>query len=211
AADVLPRVLRPRVVAELAGMRHRVKLPRELAGDDVVGANVAGRGEVGLAGGRAENDEVLEDLAGRIRHDPRDGLRIAHESFTNIDDAVGAEGADGLARGGVDLLEVVADAENDAAILAVLALPVVRAAPRHAEQPLVNPDLLARRRVERDERAVARLSVDHAARDDRVEERLAVRISPGDFELRDVALVDLLQGGEFRVVGAAAVIQPLAL
>ena len=50
AADVLPGVLRPRLVAELAGMRHGVELPHQLAGDHVVGAQVAGRRHVALAG-----------------------------------------------------------------------------------------------------------------------------------------------------------------
>ena len=49
AADVLPRVLRPRVVAELARVRDGVELPDELAGDDVEGAQVAGRRQVVLA------------------------------------------------------------------------------------------------------------------------------------------------------------------
>ena len=41
AADVLPGVLGPRLVALLAGMRHRVERPHQLAGDDVEGAQRA--------------------------------------------------------------------------------------------------------------------------------------------------------------------------
>src|SRR5690606_25368982 len=43
AAGIPIRVLRPRVVAELAGLRNRVKRPGELARHDVVRADVAGR------------------------------------------------------------------------------------------------------------------------------------------------------------------------
>ena len=42
AADVLVGVFRPRLVAELSGLRNGVKLPDELARDDVVGADIAG-------------------------------------------------------------------------------------------------------------------------------------------------------------------------
>jgi len=48
AAGVLVGVLRPRVVAELPRVRNRVKTPHLLAGDDVVGAQVARRGEIVL-------------------------------------------------------------------------------------------------------------------------------------------------------------------
>ena len=72
AADVLPRVLRPGVVAELAGTRHGMERPHELAGQDVVGADVAGRRHVAFAGGAAEDEQVLEDLAGRVRLDVAD-------------------------------------------------------------------------------------------------------------------------------------------
>ena len=63
-AGVGPRVLEPRVVAELAGARNRVEDPQPLAGARVVAANVALR--VGLAARRragamrgADDDDVL--------------------------------------------------------------------------------------------------------------------------------------------------------
>ena len=62
-AGVLPRVLGPGIVAEFAGQRDGVELPHQLAGEDVEGAQIAGRGHVAFAGGRAENDQVLENLA----------------------------------------------------------------------------------------------------------------------------------------------------
>ena len=65
AADVLPGVLRPGVVAELARMRNGVERPDQLAGEDVVRAEIAGRRSVAFAGRRAQDDQVLEDAPGR--------------------------------------------------------------------------------------------------------------------------------------------------
>ena len=79
AADGLPRVRRPGVVAELAGPRHGVKRPDQRAGAHVERADVAGRRRVLLVGRRAQDDEVLE-------HPPRraallvDRRRIAVEA-----------------------------------------------------------------------------------------------------------------------------------
>src|SRR5260370_25402327 len=55
AADGLPRVLRPRLVAELAGMRDGVKGPGQLAGARVEGAYVAGRRSGSLIGRRPQD------------------------------------------------------------------------------------------------------------------------------------------------------------
>ncbi len=68
-------------------------------------------------------------------------------------------------------LQIAVDAENQPPILAVLALPVVDPARLHAGQAFVDPDLLARRRVERDERVVPPGDVDDVVDDDRIEAR----------------------------------------
>src|SRR5215212_6421114 len=54
AADGLPGVGRPGVVAELPGPRHGVKGPDQRSGSHVEGADVAGRRVVLLIGRRAE-------------------------------------------------------------------------------------------------------------------------------------------------------------
>ena len=135
---------------------------------------------------------------------------VASEPFAQIDDAVLAELDDGLAGRGVDLLQVVADAEDEAAILAVLALPVVHAPPGDPFEALVNPDFLPGRSVQRHERTVAAFSVDHAARHDGIEHGLPVGVGPRDIELRDVRFVDLFEGAELGVVRPAAVVTPFA-
>ena len=100
AADVLPGVLRPGFVAEFAGVRHGVELPDELAGDDVVGAQVARRREVAFARGRAEDDQILEDLAGGAGLDAADGFAGSRPSPSRRSTTpFVAEGQDRLAGG----------------------------------------------------------------------------------------------------------------
>src|SRR4029079_16831949 len=210
AADVFPRIFRPRVVAELSWMWHGVERPDQLSGDDVVGAEISGRRKVGFAGRRTEDHQILEHLARGIRLDAPDFGGIASEILAQIDDTVGAECDDRLAGFRIYLLQIVAEAENEPAIPAVLALPVVHAAAGDAFERFVNPDFLPGAGIERNQRTVSPLRVDHPTRDDWVEHRLAVRIRPGDVESRDVGLVDLLERAELGVVGAAAVVAPFS-
>src|SRR5581483_10725542 len=77
AADVLPCVGRPRIVAEFAGMRNRVKRPHEFAGDEVVSAQISGRRTVALAWGGTHDDQVFKYPAGRVALDIADRFRIA--------------------------------------------------------------------------------------------------------------------------------------
>ena len=212
AADVLPGVLRPRLVALLAGMRHRVERPHQLAGDDVVGAQRARRRQVAFAGRRAEQQQVLEDLARRARLHAADQRGVAADALAQVDEAVRAERQDRLAGGGVDGLEVVVDLEDQPAIAAVRALPVVDAAPGDAAQPGVDPQLLAGGRVERDERLVLRQHVHRGADDDRIElvdVVVADRVGPRHLQAGDVLRRDLREVDELRGVGAAAVVLPL--
>src|SRR5581483_4034285 len=51
SADVLPGLRRPRLVARFSWTRHRVECPRQLSGNHVVGAEVARRRFIFLAGG----------------------------------------------------------------------------------------------------------------------------------------------------------------
>ena len=77
-----------------------------LAGDDVVGANIAGRREIVFAGRRAQDDQVLENASRIVGLNPRDRLRIAAQAFAKIDQPVLPERQNRLAGAGVDLLKV---------------------------------------------------------------------------------------------------------
>ena len=187
AADVLPRVLRPRVVPEFARTRHRVKRPDQFPRADVVGADVARRRHVAFAGRAAENDQVLEHAAGRIRLNGADRLGIAAiDPDAQVDDAVGAEGHDRLAGFRVHLLEQAVHREDEPLVAAVRALPVIEAAGGHAVHVLADPDLLPGLRVDGDERSVPPAPVDHAAGDVGHKSGVAVRIRPRHLQLGDV-------------------------
>src|SRR5690606_12232002 len=96
AADVEPGVLRPRVVAELAGLRTSVESPDELARHDVVRADVTRRREEPLARRRAEHDQVLEHAPRRLRLHAANGPGIAAEPDAEIHGAAVAEINDAL-------------------------------------------------------------------------------------------------------------------
>src|SRR4051794_22870878 len=161
----LPGVLRPRLVTELAGMRDCVERPDELAAQDVVRAQIAGRIAVALARRGAEDDQVLENATGSAALDIADALRVAPEALAQIDPSVVAERVDGDARLEIDLLEEAVRSEDQAFVAAVLALPVIEAAVRRPALDGVRPDLAARRCIERYDRAVlpddAHHAVDH--------------------------------------------------
>ena len=142
---------------------------------------------------------------------PDDRPRIATESLPQIDQTVVAERENGFSGPRVDLLQKVVHREDQPAILPVLALPIRDAARGESWQVLVDPDLPACGGVERNERTVARLHVHHVVDDNRVEDVGAVvagGIGPGDFQLVDIRLVDLLQIDVVRRIRPAAVILP---
>ena len=96
AADSLPCVLRPGVIAEFTGMRHGVKGPDHLPGEDVVSANVAGTGLVFFVGRRTQDQKIFKYPAGIGRLNQRQTIRIASQTFPQIDPAV-------LAKSKIDL------------------------------------------------------------------------------------------------------------
>ncbi len=112
--------------------------------------------------------------------------------MAQIDDAVFAEGQDGLAGFCVYFLEEAVDREQQPAILAVLTLPVIDATADDAGQSFVNPQLFASGRIEGDERAPASEDVHHVIDYDWVETGLCVGVEPRHLELIDVALLDLI-------------------
>ena len=94
----------------------------------------------------------------------------------------------------------------------VLALPVVEPAIGRRAFGRERPDFFARRRVEREHRAVFADHIHHVVDDERAEGeapgRARRRMEPLQLELVDVALVDLLQRGILRPLDAAARLAP---
>ncbi len=123
-ADVFPGVFRPRVVAELAGARHRVERPDEFAGENVVGADVARRRHVVFPRRAPQDDQILEDASGRVRLDRSDRLRIAAiDPDAQVDDPVRAERHDRLSRLRVHLLQQAVHREDQPLVAPVRCFP----------------------------------------------------------------------------------------
>src|SRR5262249_928538 len=140
AARSLPCIFRPGVTAELAGAGNRVECPDQLAAQDVISAQIARRIAVSFAGSGSHNDQVLEHPAGRSALDITNRFRIPPEPFPQIDASVLAERVDGDAGLEIDLLEIAVGGEDEAAIGAVLALPVIEASIRGPSLHRVRPD-----------------------------------------------------------------------
>src|ERR1700722_5083863 len=87
-ADVLPGVFRPGIVAKFAGMGNGMKNPDHLAGEDVIGPNIARRGVVLLTGCGTQNQQIFEYPARAPGFDGTHFLRIAAQTFTQINVAV---------------------------------------------------------------------------------------------------------------------------
>src|SRR4029453_8142013 len=113
-------------------------------GTNVECADVSGRGVVLLIRRGAHDQEGLENAAGRARL-LVDFLRIAIQTGAQIDPPVLAERGNGPSGLRVERLQHVAGAEEQPAVLAVLALPVVHPANVEAFSPLADPDLLSSR------------------------------------------------------------------
>ena len=128
AADVLLGVLRPRLVAGLAGMRDGVELPYQLAGQRrrrraglraATGSPRRWRTRGG-PGSRRSCPACPTECA-RSSRDPVRALRAdrrRRSCRTTVMESAG---------GGVNLLQIIVHGEDETAILPVLALPIVHA------------------------------------------------------------------------------------
>ena len=235
----LPRFVSPGLVAEVAGLRNRVKDPLHLAGADVVAADVPRRrllAAPALRDRRADHDRVAGHERGRA---DRVLARVddASESPGQVHAPVPAELRIRLAGLRVDRHQPGPPAGvEQPGFLAVG--PVGEPARQEAvhcraavqvEAGVVAPDCLSGRRLDRRDLPQVGGGVEHAVdhqgrhlvgvgaeplpvADDRVlGAQLVVdrRPGPGDFELVDVVRVDLVEGRVLGVAGIAAVEAPL--
>src|SRR5690349_9944478 len=125
AAHVFVRVLRPRVVAELALMRNGVKHPDKLAGYDIKSADVPRRRQIALPRKASEDDEVFENSPRSSRCQRN---RRAIDPDLQIELSMIRERVHGLSRQRLDRIKIPGRGDKDAAIAAIFALPVIGAA-----------------------------------------------------------------------------------
>ena len=234
-AAARPRgVVEPAFVAALAGLRHGVESPQQLAGHDIETADVADD-VVGLVGRRerrmrrGHHDDVARDRRRRVGPDlaPVPIVALIERRF-EIDDAVVTEGLDGTTCRGVQRDELIARRHIDDALV-VTALPKREPAARELTRcfgaartliEAIDPELLAGRSIQRrDGAACTARRVEHAVDDDRrtlesiLRGRAQVRdaVAPRNLERAEVAGVDLLERRIARVTQIAAVGGPFAV
>ena len=100
-ARVLPGVVQPSVIAELARPRERVEDPEALAGSGVETSEVTfglllGRGGIPNQMRGADEDDAVGDNGSGVKSDlPGDGIELLIESLLQVDDPVVAEARDG--------------------------------------------------------------------------------------------------------------------
>ncbi len=233
-----PRVVEPRVVAELAGPGNRVERPQDLPRAHIVGAGhalgvVVGRDRHALFHRGADEDHVLRDDGSRVETDfsglEIDLLAVAeHDADLHVDDAVLAERAHGLPGLRVERDEAISRRDVDDAIVAFAVAPVREPAAREltgrrraarAFGVAVNPEQLAGGRVERDHGpAGAGGRVQHALDHQRRPFELVLRAraeavgleAPGHLEVVEVLPVDLIERRIPAAADIARVARPLA-
>src|SRR5262249_42424229 len=134
----------PSFIAKFAGMRNGVEGPAELAGANVVGANVAGGRGQSFRVAPANDDEVFVDDTGAGESNPGRRERTA-KIFAQVDAAGGAERGNGFAGGGVERIEKIHHADEDALVGGSWAGPESQAARglRADDAGIEGPDELA--------------------------------------------------------------------
>ncbi len=227
-AGVAPRLVLPRLVAELAGLRHGVEGPELPAGAHVEAAHVARRHLAPVL-------EVVHRAADHhdIAADDRrggDGDQFAHhrpaESLGEIDAAPVAEGADRPSRASVQRDEVeVVRSDEDAAVPAGAIFPVSDPA---VDVPfrawIVDPERPAGDGIDRRDLVEGGAGVEHAVHEDRgglvgagteigpgAQDRVVHGVpAPRDPQAAEVLRPDLVQGRVTRAGGVGSVDPPLA-
>ncbi len=109
-----PGVTWPGFVAEFAKQRNGVERPAKLSGANIESANTAGRSGKCFWIASAEDDQVFKDDAGAGENDGVGAGRFAIEIFAEVDAAGVAEIGNGFAGGGIERVEKIHYADEDA-------------------------------------------------------------------------------------------------
>src|ERR1017187_3084402 len=213
-ADALPGILRPRLVPELPRMRNGVKRPDHLSTPHVEGANVPRRRSVALIRRRSQYQQVFKypPRRGGLHQRKRPG--VASQPRFQIDAAALAKRQYRLAGPRIDRPQEVVAGKQQAAVGAVLALPVVD--PPVGDNPRVRtgrirPHFLACPGVQRDDGVALSQHIHPLVDDDRIEGVLRAiprRVNPGTLQSVHVRALNLPESGVLRGIGASRIVPP---
>ncbi len=231
---VRPRIVLPRVVAELAGLRNRVERPHLLPGARAERADVARRIILirkAIANAVAEDHEVLvDDRRGRVCVVAL--VDFPDEALAQVGDAARAETLDGPARRRVEAEQAIAAVDENPQRTAGRAVSPGGHAAVHetgavgrlavfVRLGIERPPLSAGVGIQGDDPVVRRAEVQHVIDHQRRrlkiarpraefgEYLLARRPFPRDAQARDVRTVNVGQGRKLRAGLVAAVIRPI--
>jgi hypothetical protein len=210
-AAILPRFGRPGLVAEFAGVGNRVERPAHLAGPDVVGANVAGRGGQRLRLTPSQNQEVFVDDAGTGQRDHQ-SLGVAAQALAQVDAAMLAKRGNGFPRRRIQGVNKIHDVGKDAPMRSVG--PRRKAAIRLASDDagIEFPKQLSGAGVERDHLLRRRVRVENSIHNQWAglkPSRFSRIETPRDLKLLDVGAIDLREAGVPHVFRRPAVHGPI--
>lgn len=211
-AGDLPGVFGPGLVAGFAGKGDGVEDPAELAGVDVVGADVAVQGRFGLGRAEADDDHVFIDEAGG--GEGGEGLSDVFfvEIFAEVDLAAVTEGGDEFAGCGIDRVEVAQKTGEENALGSVGPVAETTCGLQAGGSGAEGPEIFSGGCVERDDFLRWGEAEENAADDQRIGLEAAGLLgveAPCDFEFVDVGAVDLMEGGVVIVCALTAVDWPV--
>src|SRR5277367_2470658 len=133
-ADIQPCILGPSVVTQFSRMRDGVKLPDQIPTAHVVGTNIPGRRKIAFTGGRSDDNQVFENLAGRTALNHPYFRIFPTQTLAQIYVTTRPKGLDGFSSRGIDLLQLLVQRKNESAIFFICAGPVGDSALRYSIQ-----------------------------------------------------------------------------
>src|SRR5690349_7169969 len=209
----LPRVLRPSFIAVLAGMRNGVKGPARLSGAHVEGTDVPRSGRKCLRFAASHDEKVFVNHRWAGKSNEERGC-VSSQAFAEIDSALIAECSNWLAGIGIQLVNEVHDASDDAAI--VTGLPIGKAAIGLGalNAGIEFPFELSGGGVYGKDLLRGRDSVQNTVHHDGTGLQAASFLGvegPRDLELLHVVAINLLEFGVVAAFGGPAVNRPVAI
>src|SRR5882724_118155 len=207
-----PCVARPGVVTEFAGNRNSVKRPAKFAGADIEGTNVAGRSRKGFWIAAADNNQVFENEAGTGENNGVGAGRFAAKIFAKIDTAVIAKLRNGFAGGGIESVEKVHYADEDASGGSGTPIGEAAIGLRAFYARIEFPKEFAVGGVERKNFLCGCDAEKNSVYDQRIGLEAAFFSGvegPGDLEFRYIAAIDLCEGREMIALRGSTVAWPV--
>src|SRR6266446_980196 len=194
SAAGLPRIAGPGVIAKFTRVRDGVKRPAQLAGPNVVGANITRRGGKSLRVSSANDHQFLVNDARAAQNDRLGSGRASAQILPEVDSPLSSETWDWFARGRIQGIKKIHHTHENSFVLAIgpVREPAIGLC---SSYPRVEfPQELATRGIQSENFLGGSESEEYARDDDRarLEDTILLGVeTPRDSEALNVASVDL--------------------